>query len=147
MSKIPLTDEETLIVFAGEAASNLGSLEGSEQEQIISRLLSILESDAKPSSLIYERIGLLDIYAVGDRIRLYAKVVEEIPRGDGKYHLIYLFFIDDDHEYEPADLATYSPAAEAKLQEATSLETVNDVDAYLDSMNAMGADDLRDLLT
>ena len=146
MSEIPLTDEETRIIFAGEAASNLRSLEHSEQEQIIKRLCAILESDAKPSSLRYERIGLLDIYAAGDQIRLYTKVVDEIPRGDAEYHLIYLFYIDDDHEYKQTDLATYSPAAEAKLQEATSLETVHDVEAYLDRMSAVDAADLRDLL-
>ena len=146
MSKIPLTDEDSRVIFAGEAASNLDSLEGSEQEQVLTRLCAILESDAKPSSLVYERIGLLDIFAVGSQIRLYTRVVDEIPRGDAEYHLIYLFYIDDDHEYNQTDLATYSPAAEAKLEEATSLETVRDVDAYLDKMDALDADDLRDLL-
>ena len=146
MSKIPLTDEDSRVIFAGEAASNLDSLEGSEQEQVLTRLCAILESDAKPSSLVYERIGLLDIFAVGSQIRLYTKVVDEIPRGDAEYHLIYVFYIDDDHEYNQTDLATYSPAAEAKLEEATSLETVRDVDAYLDKMDALDADDLRDLL-
>ena len=146
MSEIPLTDEDSRVIFAGEAASNLDSLEGSEQEQVLTRLCAILESDAKPSSLVYERIGLLDIFAVGSQIRLYTKVVDEIPRGDAEYHLIYLFYIDDDHEYNQTDLATYSPAAEAKLEEATSLETVRDVDAYLDKMDALDADDLRDLL-
>lgn len=146
MSEIPLTDEDSRVIFAGEAASNLDSLEGSEQEQVLTRLCAILESDAKPSSLVYERIGLLDIFAVGSQIRLYTKVVDEIPRGDAEYHLIYVFYIDDDHEYNQTDLATYSPAAEAKLEEATSLETVRDVDAYLDKMDALDADDLRDLL-
>jgi len=146
VSEIPLTDEDSRVIFAGEAASNLDSLEGSEQEQVLTRLCAILESDAKPSSLVYERIGLLDIFAVGSQIRLYTKVVDEIPRDDAEYHLIYLFYIDDDHEYNQTDLATYSPAAEAKLEEATSLETVRDVDAYLDKMDALDADDLRDLL-
>ena len=146
MSEIPLTDEDSRVIFAGEAASNLDSLEGSEQEQVLTRLCAILESDAKPSSLVYERIRLLDIFAVGSQIRLYTKVVDEIPRDDAEYHLIYLFYIDDDHEYNQTDLATYSPAAEAKLEEATSLETVRDVDAYLDKMDALDADDLRDLL-
>jgi hypothetical protein len=146
VSEIPVTDEDSRVIFAGEAASNLDSLEGSEQEQVLTRLCAILESDAKPSSLVYERIGLLDIFAVGSQIRLYTKVVDEIPRGDAEYHLIYLFYIDDDHEYNQTDLATYSPAAEAKLEEATSLETVRDVDAYLDKMDALDADDLRDLL-
>lgn len=80
MSWIPLTDEETRVIFAGEAASNLGSLEGSEQRQAINRLVSILENEANPSSLVHEQIGNLDIFTAGDQIRLYAKVVDEIPR-------------------------------------------------------------------
>ena len=146
MSEIPLTDEETRVIFAGEAASNLRSLEGSEQNQIISRLVDILERDTPPSAMVQERIGLLDIYTAGDQIRLYTRVVDKIPRGDAEYHLIYLFYIDDDHRYDQRELATYNQTAEAKLQEATTLETVQDVDAHLDTMNALDADDLRDLL-
>jgi len=146
VSRIPLSDEETRVIFAGEAAANFGSLEGSEQQQVINRLVSILENDAVPSSLVHERIGNLDIYTVGDQIRLYTKVVDQIPRGNAEYHILYLFYIDDDHDYEQRTLATYNPEAEAKAEQATALATVPDVETYLTEHDALDADDLRELL-
>ena len=146
MSRVPLSDEETRIIFAGEAASNLQSLEGSEQKQILNRLVNILESGASPSALVHEQIGNLDIFVVGDQIRLYTKVVDEIPRGNSAYHVIYLFYIDDDHDYENTTLATYSPEAKQKAEKVTAIETVSNLEAYLEEQNAMDADDLRDLL-
>lgn len=145
MSRVPLTDEETRVIFAGEAAENFGSLEGSEQRDVLNRLINILESDVIPSSLIYERIGNLDIYTVGEQIRLYSKVVDEIPQGNSEYHVIFLFYIDDDHDYKNKTLATYSPRAEAKAERVTSLRTISDVEEYLEKQNALDADDLRDM--
>lgn len=147
MSRVPLSNEETRIIFAGEAASNFQSLEGSEQRQILKRLVNILENDVKPSSLVYEQIGNLDIFAVGDQIRLYTKVVDEIPRGNAEYHVVYLFYIDDDHDYENKMLATYSPKAERKAEKVTSIDTVPNLEAYLEENDAMDANDLRDLLS
>jgi len=141
-----LGDEETRVIFAGEAAKNFGILEGSEQQQVISRLVDIAENDAVPSSLVHERIGNLDIYTAGSQMRLYTKVVDEIPRGDSQYHVIYLFYIDDDHEYEQRTLATYSPEAKEKVERITALDTVSDVESYVAEQDALDAEDLRDLL-
>ena len=146
MSRVPLSDEESRVIFAGEAASNFGALEGSEQKQVINRLVTILESDTKPSSLIYERIGNLDIFTVGSQIRLYTKVVDEIPRGNAEYHVVYLFYIDDDHDYDNKTLATYSPEAKTKVKRITAIQTVPDVEQYLDENDALDAAALRDLL-
>ena len=146
MSRVPLSDEESRVIFAGEAASNFGALEGSEQKQVINRLVTILESDTKPSSLIYERIGNLDIFTVGSQIRLYTKVVDEIPRGNAEYQVIYLFYIDDDHDYDNKTLATYSPEAKTKVKRITALQTVPDVEQYLDENDALDTAALRDLL-
>jgi len=146
VSRVPLSDEESRVIFAGEAASNFGALEGSEQKQVINRLVTILESETKPSSLIYERIGNLDIFTVGSQIRLYTKVVDEIPRGNAEYHVIYLFYIDDDHDYDNKTLATYSPEAKTKVKRITALQTVPDVEQYLDDNDALDAAALRDLL-
>ena len=146
MSRVPLSDEESRVIFAGEAASNFGALEGSEQKQVINRLVTILESETKPSSLIYERIGNLDIFTVDSQIRLYTKVVDEIPRGNAEYHVIYLFYIDDDHDYDNKTLATYSPEAKTKVKRITALQTVPDVEQYLDENDALDTAALRDLL-
>jgi len=94
VSYVSLSDEETRVIFAEEAAADFAALDASEQEEVITRLLNIVTSEAPPSSFIYERIANLDIITVGDQGRLYTKVVDEIPRGDTEYHVIYLFFID-----------------------------------------------------
>lgn len=93
-----------------------------------------------------ERIANLDILVVGDQGRLYTKVVDEIPRGNTEYHVIYLFFIDPNHDYPHTALATYSRNAEEKTEEVTALETVPAVEQYLTDHDALDKDDLRDLL-
>jgi hypothetical protein len=146
VSRVSLSDEETRVIFAGEAAAGFADLDASQQEDVIRRLLNIVTSEAPPSSFVYERIANLDIITVGDQGRLYTKVVDEIPRGDTEYHVIFLFFIDPYHDYPHKALAEYSPSAEAKAEEVTEIEEVADVDEYLESHNALDEDDLRGLL-
>lgn len=81
MNRVPLSDEETRVIFGGEAVTDFAELDVSEQEEVISRLLNIAMSEAPPSSFIYECIANLDIITVGDQGRLYTKVVDEIPAG------------------------------------------------------------------
>lgn len=146
MSRVPLSDEETRVIFAGEATAGFAELDASEQQEVVNRLLSIVESEAPPSSFVYEQIANLDIITIGDQGRLYTKVVDEIPRGDTEYHVIFLFFIDPYHDYPHKALAEYSPSAEAKVDRVTALEEVSDVDQYLRNHDALDEDDLRDLL-
>lgn len=146
MSRVPLSDEETRVIFAGEAAAGFAELDASEQEEVIRRLLNIVTSEAPPSSFVYEHIANLDIITVGDQGRLYTKVADEIPRGNTEYHVIFLFFIDSYHDYPRKVLAEYSQSAEAKAEEVTELETVPDVDQYLTDHGALDEDDLRGLL-
>lgn len=146
MSYVSLSGEETRVIFAGEAAADFATLDASEQEEVITRLLNIVTSEAPPSSFIYERIANLDILAVGEQGRLYTKVVDEIPRGNTEYHLIYLFFIDPYHDYPHRALAEYSPSAAAKAEEITALEKVSDVEQYFTDHDALDEDALRDLL-
>lgn len=146
MNYVPLSDEETRVIFAEEAAVNFAGLDASEQEALITRLLNIVSSEAPPSSFIYERIGNLDILTVGDQGRLYTRVVDEIPRGNTEYHVIFLFFIDPNHDYPHKALAEYSPSAAATATEVTALEEVSDVEQYFEDHDALDGDDLRDLL-
>jgi hypothetical protein len=147
VSRVPLSDEETRVIFAGEAASGFADLDPSEQEGLIRRLLSIITSEAPPSSFVHERIANLDIITVGDQMRLYTRVVDEIPRGNTEYHVIFLFYIDPRHDYAHQTLAEYSWDAESRAETVTSLDTVSDVDAYFEEHNALAEDDLRELLS
>jgi hypothetical protein len=144
---IPLTDEDTFLIFAGEAKRNLEALDRGQQDAVIDRLSTVVGSAAPPSAYVYERIGNLDIVTVGDQGRLYTRIVEDVPRGNARYHLVYLFFIDATHDYPRTALATYTEAAAAKATKATSLDTVASVDAYLDRMNALDSEDLSGLST
>ncbi|MFC5135985.1 MULTISPECIES: hypothetical protein [Haloferacaceae] len=146
MSYVPLSDDETRVIFTSEASSNLAGLEGSEQQAILKKILSILQSESPPSSFVREEIQNLDIIAIGSQIRLYSKVVERIPRGNAEFDILYIFYIDDDHDYEQRALATYSHEAQTKMERLTSLETVFDVQEYFEEMNALDEDDIRDLL-
>lgn len=146
MSRVPLSDEETQVIFAGESFSGFAELDATQQQEVISKLLNIVTSDAPPSSFVYERIANLDIITVGDQGRLYTKIVDEIPQGDTEYHVIFLFFIDPYHDYPHKALAEYSPTAEEKAEQVTALDIVPDVDQYLIDHDALDEDDLRDLL-
>ncbi|ELZ43732.1 hypothetical protein C464_16322 [Halorubrum coriense DSM 10284] len=121
-------------------------LEGSEQQAILKKILSVLQSESPPSSFVREEIQNIDIIAISSQIRLYSKVVERIPRGNAEFDILYIFYIDDDHDYEQRDLATYSHEAQAKTESLTSLETVLDVQEYFEEMNALDEGDIQDLL-
>ena len=146
MTRIPLSDEKTRVIFGGETLSNLAALDATKQRIVLERLLTILERAAPPDQFIYEKIGNVDIIRAGGQCRLYTKVITNVPREDTEYHVIYVLYIDSEHEYNQADLATYSGYAQARLEEVTSLATVSDVEAYLDENNAFSHDDLFDLL-
>jgi hypothetical protein len=146
VSRVPLSDNETRVIFAGECESNLAALEGREQQAVLNRLLSIVENPSNPRAFVHERIQNLDIITAGDQIRLYSRVVEDIPQGDSVFHVIYIFYIDDDHDYQNHELSTYSVEAQNLVEIVTALELVSDVEEYFEEMNALDADDLRDLL-
>jgi hypothetical protein len=147
VSRVPLSDEETYVIFAAETLSNLQSLDGSKQQQILSRLLDIVASANLPSQFRHETIGSLDILTAGDQCRLYTKIVENIPEGNATYHLIFVLYIDDKHEYNQSELATYDPLADSFLSVATSMDDVESVEGYLEEKNALSAEDLEDLLS
>lgn len=146
MSRVPLSDEETQVIFASETLDNLKSLDATKQELVLSRLADIASSESPPSQFVREQIKNIDIIAAGDQCRLYTKVVTHIPEGDTAYHLIFVLYIDDTHEYKQRDLVTYNTLAQDLLEAATSLDSVTDVEGYLEHHNALDVDALRSLL-
>lgn len=147
MNRYRISDEKTRVIFTSSAFSYFrDDLDGSEQKPVLKKLADVAENPTSPESLVYEEIGDLDIFAVGNQIRLYTKVVENIPRQNTRYHLIYVFHIDEEHDYDDADLITYSRSARRAVERATSLEGIEDVEEYLDEMDALSPEDLRDLL-
>jgi len=145
VSRVPLSDEQTKVIFTESALGGLAELDAGEQRTILNKLVDIVSSESLPSSFIYERIANLDIIAVGDQCRLYAKVVEEIPEDNVEYHVIFLFYIDASHDYPHSKLAEYSHTAERYVDEITNFDRVDDVEGYLDYSDALGEEDLREL--
>jgi hypothetical protein len=143
---IPLSDDETRVILSEESVSNLGSLGADRQEQILRKLIDIADHEAPPSELRYEQISSLDIYAVGSDCRLYAKAVDSLPPDGADYHLLFVFYIDETHEYDNTLLHEYNERAKRRVDELSNLTTVEEVETLFDRVNALSADDLCDLL-
>jgi hypothetical protein len=146
VSRVPLSDEERRVVLVGQAGEDLRELDAGQQEQVLRRLLDIVEAEATPSAFVREQVGDLDILAAGDQPRLYTKIVEDVPRGNATYHVVFVLYIDYTHDYSQAALHTYSEEAATLLDETTDLEAVEDVEAFLNDLGALDAAALRRLL-
>lgn len=147
MAYIPLGgSEETHVIFEGEIPDHLTSLSASEQRDLLTRLRNIANEDAPPDGYIYERIGNLDIFKFTKEGRIYSKVVTFIPEKNTNYHIIFILYVDEDHEYDDGELGGFSQQAQQKLEKITDLESVEDVEAYLETNNSLTTDDLDDLL-
>jgi hypothetical protein len=143
---IPLSDDETRLVLSEESVSNLGSLGSDRQRQVLKKLIDVADHEAPPSELRYEQIADLDIYAVGSDCRLYAKAVDSLPPDDADYQLLFVFYIDESHEYDNATLHEYNERAKQRVDEVSTLTTVDEVETLFERVNALTVDDLRDLL-
>lgn len=147
MNYVPLGgDEETRVIFEGTIPEHLNELDGTGQRDLLAKLHDIATAEAPPDSFVYETIENLDIIKFSEAGRIYAKVVTGIPEGNTHYHVVYVLYVDADHEYDRGDLVEYSAAAQARLDRATSLTDLDDVEQYLDDHDSLDADDLADLL-
>jgi len=146
VAAIPLSDEETVLIFAGEALSNYRDLDKGEQRTVIECLQQAMRAETPPSAHRYERIANLDIIRCGDQPRLYTKMIENIPEENVTYHVIFLFYIDYYHDYPHKAKVEYNVQAEQKANQLRGIKRLDDVEAYLSRMNALWADDLDELL-
>lgn len=147
MAYIPLGgSEETHIIFEGSFPHHLKTLSASEQRELLTKLKNIADGDAPPDNYVYEQIGNLDIIRFSGAGRLYTKVITHIPEGDTQYHVVYVLYVDENHEYNQGELGKYSHQAQQKLDQITDLESVGDVESYLVKHNSLTAADLADLL-
>ena len=147
MAHIPLGgSEETHIIFEGGIPKHLANLSASEQRDLLTKLLNIAKETAPPDGYVYEQIGNVDIIRFSGAGRTYTKVVTFIPEGNTSYHIIYVLYVDEGHEYDQGELGKFSHQAQQKLETITDLDSVEDVEAYLETHDSLTADDLDDLL-
>ena len=138
--------EETHFIFEGGVPQHLASLTATEQRELLTKLKNMAEGEAPPDKFLYERIGNLDIIRFSSDGRAYSKVVTYIPEGNTQYHIVYVLYVDAEHEYDQGELGKFSQQAQQKLERITDLESVDDVDSYLEKHNSLTAGDLEDLL-
>lgn len=147
MAYIPLGgSEETHVIFDGGFPEHLAGLSASDQLDLLTRLRNIAKEDAPPDGYVYEQIGNLDIIQFSGSGRVYTKVVTDIPEGNTQYHIVYVLYVDEGHEYDRGDVGIFSQQAQQKLDTITDLASVEDVEAYLDEHDSLTAEDLDDLL-
>lgn len=121
-------------------------LGANQQRDVLEKLHDIASSDAPPDAFAYERIRNIDILKFSGDGRIYSKIVTNIPEGNTRYHVVYVLYVDESHDYDPSDLTEYSVAARNKLDTITALTELVDVEGYLDEHNSMDENDLAELL-
>lgn len=147
MAYIPLGgSEETHIIFEGSIPNHLATLGASAQRDLLTKLKNIAEEDAPPDSYVYEQIGNIDIIRFSGSGRAYTKVITDVPEGNTQCHIVYVLYIDGDHEYDQGELGRFSHQAQQKLETITDLVSVENVELYLEKHNSFTSADLDDLL-
>ena len=139
-------NEETHIIFLGNLPDHLSRLTENEQRESLTRLKNVANEEAPPDNYIREKIKNMDILQYSGEGRIYAKIITSIPKDDSLYHVIYVLFIDKDHEYSQGQLSRYSAEAQQKLTELTSLSTVGEVEEYLKEHNSIDEEEIKEMV-
>lgn len=147
MGYVPLGgDEETHIIFLKNLPDHLNRLDANEQRESLTKLKNVANAEAPPDQYVYERIGNLDILRYSDPGRIYTKIVTNIPEANSLYHIIYVLFIDNDHEYSQGRIAKYSNIAQQKLDDITSLSSSDIVEEYLEAHNSIDEAEIEEIV-
>jgi hypothetical protein len=146
VSVIELSDEETVAILAETFIESLADLrDKTRQVAVLKRIHALLDSSA-PQHFIYETVqgcDELQVIRVGGDRRIYCKLVLGVPAGDEHYNVLFVFYVDP-HNYDAQQLATFDAAADERLREVTSFDDVEDVQAYLDRMNAFSTEEIEE---
>lgn len=145
MGPIPLGgSEETHAIFDGNITEHLADLSAEEQRDVFKKLHDVVTSSAPPDSKIYEKIGNIDILKFSEKGRIYTKIVTNIPEGNTHYHVIYVLYIDNAHDYDETNLTKYDRMAENKLNRITSLSHLKNVEQYLNNHDSIDEEQLSE---
>ena len=141
MSRVPLSSDETAGVFADSFASSLDDLGLNDTCRVWNRLETVFSSPTPPSHFIYEPVSgaeELEVIRVGGDIRIYAKIVEDIPN----YDIVNLFYV---HQHDYTDWGLYDHAAQQRVREIRGLCSVSEVEEFLELHNTLYLEDIRDI--
>jgi phage-related protein len=139
-------DEETHIIFLGNLPDHLSRLNANEQRDSLTKLKNVANEEAPPDNYIYEQIKNIDILRYSDKGRIWTTIITNIPEKNSVYHVIYVLFIDAEHDYSQGQLGRYNVEAQQKVDEMTSLSTVDKVEDYLKEHDSIDEDGIKELL-
>lgn len=141
MDAIELSDDESVAIFTDRSLSAIRDLDRTDKEQVLKRLIAMLESPA-PSRFIEKRFAgceELEQLRAGDYLRVYCRLVRNAPG----YNILFVFGITA-HKYR--NLARYDEQAQRRIREVTRQTSDEDVNTYVEENDALAAADLRGIL-
>jgi hypothetical protein len=142
VARIPLTDEETAVIFPEEVKEQLSAIDGSKQQDVLGELLDVVGADVPPDAKAYEKIENVTIYRAGGKTRIYSAVVTNVPAENPEYHVVFVLHLDPTHEYDDNDLVAVDETAQRRIDEVGSFRSVERMDEFLEAKNVLWEDDL-----
>lgn len=124
---------------------SFGDLDKTEQLQVFKRVYTTLDSNS-PDYFIYEALEgheELEVIRAGEYLRIYCRLVMGIPQGTKMYNVLFLFYVDK-HRYRSAVTRRFDRRAADRVDSVTGLETVDDVEEFLEENDAEDADYLAE---
>lgn len=127
MSRVPLSGDTKVTIFADEFSRNLAKLDHDQTCQVWNRLCTIHTSMAPTRRFIHEQVTgaeELEVIRVGDQLRIYCKLVDGVP----DYEIINVFSV---HKHDYRGWAPYDRAAQRRVEEIRLREEADDIDGFL----------------
>lgn len=148
MNVVEIRDEENLAVLSDEFVDSMRRLDsGTQQRQVLKELRKVVRSDT-PRRFVYEvpeGCDVLEVLRGTDKLRVYCKLVEGVPRKNATYNLLFLFYVDE-HRYRREKLVEMDDAARRQVERIEECSSLDAVETYLEQRQALDAEDLTRLV-
>lgn len=148
MTVVEISDEENLAVLSDKFVESMARLDGgTEQRYVLKEIRKIIESNT-PRRFVYEvpeGCDTLEILRGTDHLRIYCKLVEEIPRENKTYNLLLLFYVDR-HNYRSQKLQNMDSVARSEIERIEKFRSLDAVERYLEQQQALDEDELTRLI-
>lgn len=141
MSRVPLSGDDTAVIFSDAFSGALDGLGHSDVCRVWSRLVTVVENPAPPSHFVYERVTgaeTLEVIRVGDDLRIYTKIIEDVPG----YNILNVFFV---HQHDYGGWQLYDEAAQQRVMELRALETPAEVVDFIEERSGLSEEDIREI--
>lgn len=148
MTVVEISDEENLAVLSDEFVESVGRLDtGTEQRYVLKEIRKVIESNT-PRRFVYEvpeGCDTLEILRGADHLRIYCKLIEEVPRQNKTYNLLLLFYVDR-HNYRSQKLHDMDNVAQSEIERIEAFRSLDAVEQYLEQRQALDEGELTRLI-